>query len=182
MILKTPHGTPVSLFFLTNDMYNLLASQSIPLREVFNLAAYHQQLTYGEVATMVKFQYTVAQEMGVPLLDPQCLFGEGFYGSMVKETFNTLDSKSLAVKFKEANSFHSLNAGGNVLVVLLGNKDGPNVPGWKSLSGDTFSSALLEAVYSTVGYLEAHNGTIPKPALGEVTLAEVYKLLSIQNP
>lgn len=182
MILKTPHGTPFSLFYLTSDMHRLLVKQSIPLRDVFKLASYHQKLTFGEIATMLRFQYTVAQQMGVPLLDPKHLFGEGYNGGMVAEAFNAIDSETLNQWYKGCKTFNSLNAGGNVMLVLFNDSDNHKVHGWHSLEGNTFSSALLETIFAGAGYMESHYGKIAKPSLGETTLAEVYKLVSIENP
>lgn len=182
MILKTPHGTPVSVFFLTSEMHRLLVRQSIPLKDAFKLSSYHQQLTFNEIANILKFQYVVAQQMGVPLIDPKHLFGEGHNGGMVEVSFNGLDGKTLSDKYKECNSFNSLAAGANVLIVLFNDSGDAHVSGFDRLEATTFSDALLETLQAKVGYVQVHFGKVVKPNLGEFTMAEVYKLVSIENP
>lgn len=182
MILKTPHGTPISLFFLTSDMYSLLVKQSIPFKDAHKLSTYHQQLTFSEMAHMLKFQYVVSQQMGVPLLDPKHLFGEGYEAGMVEAAFNAVASESLADVYKNCRTFNSLASGNNVVLVLFNTSDTHKVPGWDCLEAHTFSGALLETINAKVGYLEAHFGGVVKPKLGEVTMAEVYKLVGLENP
>lgn len=182
MILKTPHGTPISLFFLTNDMYSLAVKQSIPLKDIHKLSSYHQQLTFSEIAYMLKLQYVVAQQMGVPLLDAKHLFGEGYNAGMVEEAFNAIDSETLTAMYQTCRSFNSLTAGANVVLVIFNTSGEYNIPGCETLEATTFSGALLETVLAKVGYLQAHFGGIVKPKLGEFTLAEVYKLVGIENP
>ena len=183
MILKTPHGTPISLFFLTSDMYSLLAKQKIPFKDVYKLSTYHQQLTFSEMAHMLKFQYVVAQQMGVPLLDPDHLFSaEGYEAGMLKAAFNAVASESLADLYKNCRTFNSLAAGNNVVLILFNTSDTDKVPGWDCLDAHTFSGAMLETINAKVGYLEAHFGPVVKPKLGEFTMAEVYKLVGIENP
>jgi len=184
MILKTPNHdrAPISLFFLTSDMYSLLARQSIPLRDVCKLSTYHQQLTFSEVAGMLKFQYAVAQRLGVLMLDPEHLFAAGdLKANMVKDAFNKLDSETLA-GWQECKSFNSLAAGANVVLVMFNKTDDREIPGWNTLEGGTFSAALLETIIAEAGYLQAHMGPVVKPKVGEISLAEVYKLVGIENP
>jgi hypothetical protein len=182
MILKTPQGKSFRVLFLTSSMRDVLVSQAIPFSDVSKLASYHQKVTFSEIAHILKFQYVVAQQMGVPLLDPKHLFGEGYNGGMVERSFNDIDSETLTQIYKSTKSFACLDAGMNTLIVLFNGEDASKVPGWDSLEAQTFSGALLETVFAKVGYMESHNGKIPKPNLGEFTLAEVYKLVSIENP
>lgn len=183
MILKTPnHRTPISLFFLTSDMYSILTRLKIPLKDVCKLSTYHQQLTFTEIAGMMKFQYAIAQRLGVPLLDPEHLFGSGdVTAGMIKSAFNELDSETLA-GWQECKSFNSLGAGANIVLVLFNKTEDREIPGWKTLEGSTFSAALLETIIAEAGYLQSHLGPIVKPRVGEITLAEVYKLLGNENP
>lgn len=182
MILKTPNGQPVSLFFLTSDMHSLLVKQSVPMKDVHKLSTYHQQLTFSEMAHMLKFQYVVAQQMGIPLLDPKHLFGEGYGAGMVEASFNDIPSETLATVYKECRTFNSLAAGGNVVLVLFNTSESEKVAGWSTLEAHTFSSALVETINAKVGYLDAHFGGVVKSKLGEVTMAEIYKLVGIENP
>lgn len=183
MILKTPHGKVYRLFYLTSDMLDHLVEQSIPLNKVFDLASYHQKLTYSEIAYMLKFQYQVGMKMGVPLLDPKHLFGTGYNSGMIQEAFNAIGSEQLLAYYESCSHFNCIDAGGNVVLVLFNhNPDKYHVPGWDTLEAKTFSGALLETLFAKVGYMDCHFGKIPKPAVGEFSLAEVYKLLSIENP
>lgn len=182
MILKTPQGKSVRIFYLTSEMQRLLASQAIPYSDLAKLSTYHQKLTFGEIANILKFQYLVAQELGVLLLDPKHLFGEGYNAGMVETAFNSLDGETLSAIVKDTKSFSCIDAGMNTIIFLFNGENAPKAPGFDTLECVTFSGALLETIFAKVGYMESHNGKIPKPNQGEFTLAEVYKLVSIQNP
>jgi len=162
-------------------MLTVLVKQSVPLKDIDKVSSYHQKLTYGEMASMLKLQYAVAQRMGVAMLDPKHLFGEGVEANMVETAFNAIDSETLS-EWQTCKSFNSLAAGLNVVLVLFNRSEDKEVPGWDCLDATTFSGALLETIVAKVGYLQAHFGEVVTPKLGEFTLAEVYKLLGIENP
>lgn len=182
MILKTPNGPSIHVFFLTNEMARLLARVLIPLSDLATIETYHQKATYNEIANILKFQYRVAQELGVPMLDSDMLFNKDYEGGMLKEAFNSVGSESLSEIINNTASFSYQNAGNNVLVLSFNKEDDKLLPGWTALTSPTFSGALLESIVTVHGYLESHFGKIVEPKLGEFSLAVVYKLLSLQNP
>jgi hypothetical protein len=182
MILKTPHGPSHSVFFLTQDMYDVLKDQSIPLEDMKKIASYHKRLSYGEIAGLLKFQYAVAKRLQVIMTDPTPLFGEGYDGKMVESAFNALDSETLITSvYDKTEQFSMLNAGGNVLLILFQNRDDKVPGGWDPVNAKTFSGALLEMAYAKVGYLESHQGEVVKAKAGECSFAEIFKLLETEN-
>lgn len=181
MILNYPNGHSFKFFFLTSAMANTLIRQSIPLHDLDKLSVYHGVLTYGEMAGILKFQLAVANVMGVPMPDPLSAFGEGYDGAMLKDAFNATSRETLVEIFKRATRFQQV-AIAQTIIMVAGEADDPVLPGWALLESSTFSAALLETVYKQVGYLEAHSTPVIHPRLGEFTLAEVFKLLSVQNP
>jgi hypothetical protein len=113
--------------------------------------------------------------------DPLPAFGNGYDGAMLKEAFNSTSRETLVEIFKRAGRFQMVTIAQSIIMVA-GEADDPLLPGWALLEGGTFSAAMLEAIYKQAGYLEAHGAPVVHPELGEFTLAEVFKLLSIQNP
>jgi hypothetical protein len=170
------------VFFLTNAMARLLDRVSIPLRDLAAIETYHQKLTYNEIGQILKFQHRIAQELGVPMLDPEMLFKKDYEGGMLKEAFNSVDGESLSEFINSSASFSYLNSGANVLVFAFNTENDDKLAGWTELESATFSGALLECIFNSCGYLESHFGKIVEPALGEFSLAVVYKLLGLQNP
>lgn len=181
MILNYPNGNPFKFFFLTRGMVETLVRSSIPLQDLCKLSVYHGKLTYGEMADILKYQLVVGKALGVPTTDPKLQFGSGYDGAMLAEAFNSSGSEALAGQFKAASKFQSIVIG-QTIVMVCGDSSEEQVPGFTIQDGNTFSAALLETIYKRVGYLECHSGKITHPALGEFTLAEVFKLLSIENP
>lgn len=181
MILNYPNGNPFKFFFLTRGMVETLVRCSIPLQDLDKLSAYHGVLTYGEMADILKYQLIVGKTMGIPTTDAAAQFGKGFDGAMLADAFNASNSEALAGQFQAASQFQSLVIGQTIVMVAGVRTDKP-LPGFSVQEGSTFSAALLETIYERVGYLEAHSGKVTHPAIGEFTLAEVFKLLSIQNP
>lgn len=183
MILRTPNGPSVHVFFLPSQFVQLLERMSIPLRELVAIETYHQKLMYPELAQFFKFQYQVAQEMGVPMLDSDMLFSKDYEGGMLREAFNGVDGGNLSKMIHATQCFSYINAGENVLVLALHpEQDDKPLPGWVCAEATTFSGALLEMIARVKGYMESHFGVIPDPQTGEFSLAVVYKLLGIQNP
>jgi len=181
MILKYPNGHPLKFFFLTRAMVDTLLRQSIPLQDLDKLSVYHGVLTYGEMAGILKLQLAVAQVMGIAMPDPLAAFGSGYDGAMLKEAFNSTSRETLVEIFKRANKFQIVPIA-QTIIMVAGEADDPVLPGWALLEGGTFSAAMLEAIYKQAGYLEAHSAPVVHPVVGEFTLAEVFKLLSIENP
>lgn len=181
MILKYPNGHPLKFFFLTRAMVDTLLRQSIPLQDLDKLSVYHGVLTYGEMAGILKLQLAVAQVLGVAMPDPLAAFGSGYDGAMLKEAFNSTSRETLVEIFKRANKFQIVPIA-QTIIMVAGEADDPVLPGWALLEGGTFSAAMLEAIYKQAGYLEAHGAPVVHPVVGEFTLAEVFKLLSIENP
>ena len=181
MILKTPNGPSVQLFFLTSDMARLLSRESVPFANVTNLTTYHQKITFGEIAQIARLQYIVAKELGVMMLDPDLYFKKDYEGGMVKDAFNKFSGETLSGLVNECTCFSYLNAGANVLLVAFHN-DEEKLPGWVCANAKTFSGVLLESIFAVHGYMESHFGKLVEPGLGEISLAEVYKLLGLQNP
>lgn len=183
MILRTPNGPSVHVFFLPSQFVRLLDRMSIPLRELQAIETYHQKLMWSELGQFFKFQYQVAQEMGVPMLEPDMRFSKDYEGGMLREAFNSVDGSNLSKLIHETQCFSYLNAGQNVLVLALHpEEDDKPLPGWACAEATSFSGALLEMIVHTKGYMESHLGAIPEPRTGEFSLAVVYKLLGLQNP
>lgn len=182
MILRTPNGPSVNVFFLTSQMASVMERMRIPLRELVSIETYHPKLTYAEIASIIKFQYRIAQTLGVPLIDSDMIFNKSYEGGMLKEAFNSVLGESLSEFIEKAHAFSYVNAGANVLVLALQQEDDSVLPGWTPLKAPTFSGALLECIFNSHGYMESHFGKIPEPGLGEFSLAVVYKLLGLQNP
>lgn len=182
MILRTPNGSPIEVFFLTNSMVKLLAKVGIPLSNLSTIETYHQKATYGEIAQIISMQYQAAKELGVALLDPDLIFSKDYEGEMLKAAFNSVDSKSLSAAFNSATSFGYSSFKSNQLVVVINDENQTTPPSWSKASALTFSGALLEAILHVHGYMESHFGAIVDSKVGEFTMAEVYKLLGNQNP
>jgi hypothetical protein len=181
MILNYPNGNPFKFFFLTSGMVDTLVRSSVPLQDLDKLAVYHGVLTYGEMADILKYQLVVGKTMGIPLTDAKVQMGTGYDAAMLADAFNSSSSDALAGQFKAATKFQSLVIGQTV-VMVAGDHADKLLPSFHKQDGNTFAAALLETIYSRVGYLESHSGQVTHPALGEFTLAEVFKLLSIENP
>lgn len=182
MILKTPHGPNFSVFFLTQEMFDVLDANNVPLDDMKKIASYHQSLSYGEIAAILKFQYGIAKRLQVPLIDPSIHFQEGYNGKMVESAFNDLDSETLVSSvYERTESFSMLHAGRNVLFILFQSAGSKTPAGWDPVNAKTFSGALLEMVYAKVGYLESHQGEVVKVKAGECSLAEVFRLLATEN-
>lgn len=181
MILKYPNGHPLKFFFLSRAMVDTVLRQSIPLQDLNKLSVYHGVLTYGEMAGILKFQTVAAEAMGVPMPDPLEAFDNGYDGAMLKEAFNSSSRETLVGIFKRANKFQMVSVAQTIIMVAE-EADSPALPGWVTLDGNTFSAAMLETIYKQAGYLEAHSSPVIHPVKGEFTLAEVFKLLSIENP
>lgn len=184
MILRTPNGSPIEVFFLTNSMVKLLAKVGIPLSNLSTIETYHQKATYGEIAQIISMQYQAAKELGVALLDPDLIFSKDYEGEMLKAAFNSVGSESLSLAsaFTDATSFGYSSFKSNQLVVVINNENQTTPPSWSNASALTFSGALLEAILNVHGFMESHFGAIVDPKVGEFTMAEVYKLLGNQNP
>lgn len=181
MILNYPNGNPFKFFFLTSGMANTLIRCSIPLNTLDKLSVYHGVLTYGEMADILKYQLVAAKYMGMPSTDVKFKMGEGYDAAMLADAFNSSSSEALAGQFKAATKFQSLVIG-QTIIMVVGQPEEKVLPGFTECENANFSSALLETIYKHVGYLEVHSGDIPRPAVGEFTLAEVFKLLNIENP
>lgn len=181
MILNYPNGNPFKFFFLTSGMVDTLIRSSVPLQDLDKLAVYHGVLTYGEMADILKYQLVVGKTLGVPTTDAKMQMGSGYDGAMLADAFNSSSSEALAGQFKAASKYQSLVIG-QTIVMVAGDPKDKLLPGFHLQESNTFSAALLETIYNRVGYLESHSGKITHSALGEFTLAEVFKLLSIENP
>ena len=187
MKFKSPSGKCYEVTFLNNDLLRQLMENSIPLRCAPDVVELSKKLTYAELAYMIKFQYMVALKMGIRYVDPEFLFKpdvnfDAYTAGMIKEAFNAIDSEALLSTYSDTQCFNVIDAGNNVILVLFNQQNQRDVPGWDCLKSKTFSGALLESLYSKVGYMDCHFGKIPKMQDGHLTMAEVYKLLSIENP
>lgn len=179
MILKYPNGFPFELYFVTGDLLNTLSSQAIPFGDLKKIHAYHEKLTFTEIANFIAVQRAAAQLFGVDLAEP--FFGEGYNGGMVAEAFNGIDSKAITEHLREAGRFHS-SVIGQVIVVGVNADQCKATASWDKLQAKNLSTAVLETIYARVGYLQAHFGSVVKPSLGTLSMAEVYKFVHLQNP
>lgn len=181
MIFKYPNGDPFELYVVTGDLLNALASQAVPFNGFKKIHAYHDKLTFGEVASFIACHMAAAKVFGVDMPEPASMFGEGYNAGMVAEAFNAIDSNKIAEILRAGHEFHSTVIG-QVIVVAVDAGSTGKVHAWEKLKAKTVGSAVLETIYARVGYLDAHFGKIMKPNLGDLTLAEVYKLVHLQNP
>ena len=180
MIFKYPNGDPVELYFVTKDLLNVLAHQVVPFNNLKKIASYHDKLTFNEVANFIAVQRAAGNLFGVDLHDAASEFGEGYNTGMISEAFNVVDSNSIQETLKGGKVFHSTRIG-NVLIVAVDCKDCKEVGNWSKLNARNISLAVQETIYGRVGYLDTHFGSVLNPGLGELTMAEVYKLVHIQN-
>lgn len=181
MILKCPNVDPFKFFFLSKGMADTLLSSSIPLQDVCKLHVYHGKLTYQEIAHILKFQQVAAHFVGVESDNP---FGDAkpdIHNNLILDVFNSIGSEALRDTFIKANKFQYLKVG-NTILMVVGNHEDNDLPGWHVPKGNTLGTVLLKTIYEQVGYLDVHSGPIVQPKLGEFTLAEVFKLIDIQNP
>lgn len=181
MILNYPNGNPFKFFFLSKGMADTLLSQSIPLQDLSKLSLYHGKLTYGEMADILKYQTAPVKVLGLPVALPFLGLPNDYNTGMLSAAFNASDSEALAGQFKNATRFQYVTIG-QTIIMVAGEHGDKVLPGWVLTEAHTFSGALLETIYTQVGYLDCHSGPVVHPALGEFTLAEVFKLLSIENP
>lgn len=180
MIFKYPNGSPFELYFVTKELLNALDVQAVPFNGLGKIHEQHDKLTYDEVANWIALQYAAAELFGVDMPQPETLFGEGYAGGMVAQAFNEINSKSIVEFIKNSTSFSSTKIG-QVLIVGIDVDGSPKVSDWEKLKGKNISTAVQETIYERVGYLNSHFGLAPKSALGVLTLAEVYRLIQIQN-
>lgn len=180
MLLKTSNGKPIKFFYLTKDMLDVLVSQAIPLQDVFKISAYDQKLTENEIAGILKFQTVVADKLSSHASIDDSSFGEGFHGQMIKQAFNAIGSESLREVYTKTKCFSSIEGGLNTVIIVFHDNETETAPEG-CLVSKTFSGALLETIFARVGYLEAHYGKAVKPVVGEFSLADVYKLVGIEN-
>lgn len=180
MIFKYPNGIPFELYFVTKELLNALDVQAVPFNGLGKISAYHDKLTYDEVANWIGLQYAAAELFGVDMPKPDTLFGEGFAGGMVAQAFNEINSKSIVDYLKNATCFSSTKVG-QVLIIGIDVDDSLKVSDWEKLKGKNLSTAVQETIYERVGYLNSHFGPVSKSALGVLTMAEVYRLIQIQN-
>lgn len=181
MVFNYPNGNPFKFLFLTRGMVDTLINASIPLQNAFDLPVYHGKLTYGEMAGISKYQDAVCVHLGIPVVNPKPAFGTGFEAASFAEAYDKFESAPFTTHLKTGKQFQTLVIGQTVIFVI-GNLTDSSVPGFSIQEANTFSGALLEMIYERVGYHEVHNGMSPYPKLGEFTLAEVLKLLSVENP
>ncbi|MBS9730347.1 hypothetical protein [Pseudomonas phage IR-QUMS-PaBa1-GHS-2021] len=181
MIFKYPNGLPFELYVVTGELVDTLVAQSIPLSGLKEISAYHDKITFGEMANFVALQYAAAKVFGVEMPDPTAYFGHGYNAGMVAEAFNGVDSDAIATLLRTANHFRS-TVNGQVILIGVEVGDHKATASWEKLQAKTISTAVLETLYARVGYLESHFGPVPKAGLGELTLAEVFKLIHLQNP
>lgn len=180
MIFKFPNGFPFELYFVTGEMLEALALQTVPFDGLRKISAYHDKLTFNEVANFVATQHAAGKLFGVDMPEPSQSFGEGYNGGMIAEAFNAIDSEAISNYLKNATVFHAAKIGQVILIAV--NTKGPETGSWDKLHSKNISTAVLETIYGRVGYLDTHFGSVITPALGELTLAEVYKLVHVQNP
>lgn len=182
MIFKYPNGQPFELYVVTGELLTALSVQAVPFDGFKKIHAYHDKLTFGEVASFVACHMAAARIFGVDMPEPQTMFGDDAYNAgMLAEAFNAIDSNKIAEILRGGHEFHSTVIG-QVIVVAVDAGSTGKVHSWEKLKAKTLGSAVLETIYARVGYLEAHFGKIIKPNLGDLTLAEVYKLVHLQNP
>lgn len=181
MIFKYPNGLPFELYFVTKELLHALDTQAVPFNGLGKIHEHHDKLTYDEVANWVALQRAAAEVFGVDMPEPAGSFGEGFAGGMTAQAFNEINSKSIVEFIKSATCFSSTKVG-QVLIVGIEVDGSPQVADWEKLKGKNISTAVQETIYERVGYLNSHFGLVPKSALGVLTLAEVYRLIQIQNP
>lgn len=181
MILNYPNGNPFKFFFLNKGMADTLLSSSIPLHHLSKLSEYHGQLTYEEMAAILRYQLVAAKVLGMPIPDPMSTMPNDFHAGMLSKALNELSSEALALQFKNATRFQYV-VNGQSIIMVAGEPSDEVLPGWVLTQAHTFSGALLETIYTQVGYLDCHSGPVIHPALGEFSIAEVFKLLSIENP
>lgn len=179
MIFKYPNGFPFELYVVSGDLLSTLASQEVCFTTLKKIHAYHDKLTFGEVAQFIATQRAAAKLFGVDMPEP--FFGEGYNGGMVAEAFNGVDSEAIASHLRNAEHFHSTVLG-QVIVVAVNATNNPEVHSWEKLQAKNISAAVLETIYARVGYLQAHFGSVVKPTLGTLTMAEIYKFVHLQNP
>lgn len=178
MLLKSSLEEPVKVFFLTRPMLETLVSQSIPLQDLEKISAYHQKLSVGEIAAILKLQYEAADRLSVKLPEPENFFSDDIQGKLLKQAFNGLNSEALVEAIRNTKHFSSIGVGDLVILLLLDEEE--EVTGWSPLSNRTFSSALLEAIFSKVGYLDTQFTKVVEANEGEFSLAHVYRLVGIE--
>jgi hypothetical protein len=181
MILRTPNGNPLKVFFLTNAMARVLKRTGVPFSEMSSVETYHDKLTHGEIAGILKMEFCAAKVLGTQMSNPDLHFKNDYQGGMLKDAFNKVDGETLSAAFFNCSKFSFLNAGNNTLLISLDDQEDETIPGWSNAKGTTFSEALLETIYAVHGYMECHHGPIVDPKVGEFTLAYVFKLLGDQS-
>lgn len=179
MFLKSSVEEPVKVFFLTREMLDTLISADIPLAALEKIATYHKQISPREIAVILQLQYAAGERLSVTLPNPEISFGEGVQGGLVRQAFNSLSSKPLVEKIRNTKHFSSIGVGDLVILLLLNEEE--EVAGWASLANKTFSSALLEAIFSKVGYLDSHFSKAIESSPSEFSLAHVYRLIDIES-
>lgn len=181
MILRTHNGNPLKVFFLTNSMAGILKRTGVPFSCIDKVETYHDKLTYGEIAGILKMELVASQVLGTQSLPIDGRVAKDYHGGMLLDAFNKVDGETLFNLMGSCSNFSFLNAGNNILLLSLNDSEDEKIPGWTNAKGNTFSEALLESIYKVHGYMESHHGPIVDPKPGELTIAYVLRLLGKQS-
>lgn len=180
MIFKYPKGEPFRLVFLTSELLQTIQFQKIPLFNLYEIHAYHDKLTFHEVAAFIALQREAAKLFGVEPETNEVWFPQDYNGKMVEQAFNEIDSKSLQEFLRRGSNFKSMSVGKTILVVV-DPKPEASTQSWEALKAKNISLAVLQTIYEQVGYLNVHFGRALKGSLGILTMTNVYRFVHLQN-
>lgn len=183
MLLKTYKGQTVNFFFLNKKMLDAFKDSSLSVSELPKLITYHQKLTPSEIGNILRLQAVVCSKLTGKELDLTTVYDSvdnKLVQTLIVNSFNGADSKGLLKQVESCNSFYVKGLGGNNHAILL-DVDEEKIPvDWVRLTSNKFSTALLEAIYVRVGYLESHFNDVSKNVTGDFSLSDVYKLINIE--
>lgn len=167
-----------SVWVLTESMAETLKNAGIGFGDMDQLPKYLGKLFANEIASIYKLQDTIAAKLGVVRSSITFDGVDKVNESLLTAAFNNVSSEELIDFITKHNKYY-VHGTRNGFVICVTSRTSTNpMSGWDVLTSDTLPSALLEAIYMKVGYLESHFKEVTKSSIDGFTLADVYKLLT----
>lgn len=169
--------TTNQVWFLNNDMVDLLESANVSLDKLNELPAHLKDLSEEDVIYIGVFQKVIGSLLGRKSFAP---FDVTTQSEMFTTLFNVaIDSdmsKEILESIKGYSEFYVKQT--NVGIVVCLSSAGKLPRGWSRINQNNFSNALLEAIYQSFSYTRLHFQYAANPKDDEFSVASVLKLLA----
>lgn len=168
-----------SVWVLTESMAETLKNAGIGFHDIDQLPKFLGKLFANEIASIYKLQDTIAAKLGVVRSSITFDGVDKINQSLLVSAFNNTSSDELIDFISKHNKYYVHGTRNGFVICVTSRTSANPMSGWDVLTSDTLSSALLEAIYKKVGYMESHFKEVTKSSIDGFTLADVYKLLTI---